>query len=45
MKKRYIILFVMLVIGSFILLNKLDNDFMNSCTNSGYSYDYCIEHK
>ena len=45
MNKKYIILLVVVLLLSIVILNKLDNDFMNSCTNAGYSKDYCESQK
>lgn len=46
-RKEYIItaLIVSMIIGAFIILHKLDSDFMETCQNQGYSYDYCLANK
>lgn len=45
MKRKYYIIVGVVVILMIMIVNKLDNDFMESCVNSGYSKDYCESKK
>ena len=40
-----ITLFILIGIAIILQLKKLDDDFMESCQNAGYSYNYCLAHK
>ena len=41
---KVVLVSITIIMIGFILM-KLDDDFMTNCMNSGYSKDYCIEHK
>lgn len=41
---KVVLVSITIIMIGFIL-TKLDDDFMTNCMNSGYSKDYCIEHK
>lgn len=46
MKKSILTLVIFVFIISILLIvNKIDNDFMKSCTKAGYSKEYCEAHK
>lgn len=36
---------IVLFTGLLLILNKMDDDFMESCQEAGYSYNYCMENK
>lgn len=39
------ILIILVVIAIFLQLKKEDDEFMKTCQELGYSYNYCMEHK
>lgn len=45
-KNTLIILFIILIVGMIIaLVDKLDSDFIESCTEAGYSVEHCKRNK
>ena len=45
-KNTLIILFIILLIFILLgLIEKIDSDFIESCTNAGYSLEHCIKNK
>ena len=46
MKKTIIVIFILIfIIGIILIINKLDSDFMKSCTEAGFSKEHCEVHK
>jgi len=45
-KNTLIILFLMFILGiCFYIIDKMDEDFIESCTKAGYSVEHCIKNK
>lgn len=46
-KEDIIIITLLIVIFTLLgyVIHKMDNNFIKTCTDMGYSYDYCIAHK
>lgn len=43
--KKGLIIIVMILVAMIVIVKKLDDNFIESCTNAGFTKEYCEEHK
>ena len=43
--KKGLIIIALILIGMIVIANKENDDFIESCTNAGFTKEYCEAHK
>ena len=43
--KKGLIIIVMILVAMIIIANKENDDFIESCTNAGFTKEYCEAHR